>query len=299
MHNPLVSVVIPTYNHACFLKEALESVIKQTYSNWEIIVVNNYSEDETIEVVEHFADSRIQLINFRNQGVIGASRNVGIAASRGQYVAFLDSDDRWFPDKLLASVERLQLGFDLVCHSQIYRYENGSQKRVSYGPEYNANYSRLLFHNNCIATSATVVCKTVLEKLGGFSEAAELITVEDYDLWLRIAKANYKIGFLDETLGEYRVHSGGASKRLLKHMHATLTVISEHYHEGIKQTVWNRLKFQNRCSRVMSSIAWQMSDVENRSDALHTIGRALRSWPFNYRAYGMFFIISGTNVLNR
>src|SRR5687767_4383972 len=94
---PLVSVIIPTYNHAPFLREALESLIAQDFRDWEALVVNNYSTDDTLEVVRSFDDRRIRVENFRNNGVIGASRNLGIRLSRGKYIAFLDSDDKWYP----------------------------------------------------------------------------------------------------------------------------------------------------------------------------------------------------------
>ncbi|NDF83787.1 MAG: glycosyltransferase family 2 protein, partial [Actinobacteria bacterium] len=98
--SPRVSVVIPTFNHAKLLKRALDSVVAQTFDNWEAIVVNNFSADETIDVVRSFNDDRITLINFSNNGIIAASRNQGIKAARGQYLAFLDSDDKWYPEKL-------------------------------------------------------------------------------------------------------------------------------------------------------------------------------------------------------
>src|SRR3989304_1110083 len=113
---PLVTVVIPTYNHAHFLREALQSVRAQSFSEWEAVVVNNYSEDDTIAVVESFADPRIRLENFRNNGIIAASRNRGIALARGKYLAFLDSDDLWLPEKLACFISHLDGGFDVFCH---------------------------------------------------------------------------------------------------------------------------------------------------------------------------------------
>ncbi|MFM8815465.1 MAG: glycosyltransferase family 2 protein, partial [Actinomycetes bacterium] len=106
--SPLVSIVIPTYNHAPMLQRALSTVVKQTYQNWNAIVVNNFSTDNTLEIVAAFNDPRIQVVNFRNNGVIGASRNEGIALSTGTYVAFLDSDDTWVPSKLEKCVEILE-----------------------------------------------------------------------------------------------------------------------------------------------------------------------------------------------
>src|SRR3990167_9298210 len=119
----LISVVIPTYNHAKYLHIALESVIKQSFSNWEVIVVNNYSEDNTIDVVEAFQDQRIHLVNFRNHGVIGASRNEGLRHAHGEFVAFLDSDDIWYPEKLSHCLAVLHEGYDLVCHNENHVYE--------------------------------------------------------------------------------------------------------------------------------------------------------------------------------
>ena len=86
---PIVSIIIPCYNHAHFLREALQSVQMQSFSDWEVVVINNYSKDETIAVVTSFEDSRIRLENFHNNGVIAASRNRGIALARGRYIAIL------------------------------------------------------------------------------------------------------------------------------------------------------------------------------------------------------------------
>ena len=97
---PTFSVVIPTYNQADFLKVALASVLAQTYDDFELIVVNNYSSDHTLDVLAEVTDARLSVINFRNDGIIAASRNTGIKASKGAYVAFLDSDDAWNSNKL-------------------------------------------------------------------------------------------------------------------------------------------------------------------------------------------------------
>ena len=96
----LVSVIIPTYNHANFLSKTLKSVINQTYSNWEAIVIDNHSKDNTDEVVAKFKDSRIILYKIKNNGIIAKSRNLGIEHANGKWIAFLDADDWWYPDKL-------------------------------------------------------------------------------------------------------------------------------------------------------------------------------------------------------
>ena len=98
--SPVITVVIPTYNHAHFLRQALKSLQEQTIQEWEAVVVNNFSEDNTVEVVASFHDQRIRLTNFRNHGIIGASRNEGARQARADIIAFLDSDDTWFSRKL-------------------------------------------------------------------------------------------------------------------------------------------------------------------------------------------------------
>src|SRR3989338_2810117 len=97
---PIVSIVIPTYNRACDLERALKSVLAQTYSNWEALVVDNHSSDNTDDVVKSLNDSRLKLFKIHNDGVIAASRNAGVKHATGEYIAFLDSDDWWMPQKL-------------------------------------------------------------------------------------------------------------------------------------------------------------------------------------------------------
>ena len=186
---PRVSVIIPTYNHAQFLGAALASVLAQTITDWEVIVVNNFSTDETMKVVAAYRDMRVRLIDFANHGAIAASRNRGVALTQGEFVAFLDSDDTWEPTKLERCLEKLATGFDLVCHGERWVRENGGSRDVIYGPESRAAFGALLFEGNCISTSAVVVRRELLTRSGGFDERAEFVTAEDYHLWLKLAHA--------------------------------------------------------------------------------------------------------------
>ena len=215
---PAVSVVIPTYNHAQFLGQALHSVLAQTCTAWEAIVVNNYSQDNTAEIVAAFDDPRIRLVNFRNHGIIAASRNHGIQLAQTDLVAFLDSDDVWYPRKLEICLDAIAQGFDLVCHGEAWTTEGTPARNVFYGPEARAAYRALLFDGNCISTSAVVVKKSILREAQGFSEDPRFVTVEDYDLWLKLARNGARIGFVREILGEYRIHGANASKALLRHV---------------------------------------------------------------------------------
>jgi len=226
---PIVSVVIPTYNHAEFLREALASVVNQTEQHWEALVINNFSDDHTESVIASFSDTRIKLVNFRNQGVIAASRNVGIREARGDFVAFLDSDDRWAPEKLRTCIQHLQSGPDLVCHSERWFGDGIAEKIVYYGPQSRGTFDSLLYQGNALSTSAVVVRREHLLSCSAFSEDPEIVTAEDYDLWLRLAQRGTRISFIDEVLGEFRLHANSQSRGIERNFSAEVAVLGRCY----------------------------------------------------------------------
>lgn len=226
---PLVTVVIPTYNHAEFLKRALDSVVAQTYKDWEAIVVNNFSTDNTIVIVESFNDERIRLINFRNNGIIAASRNRGIEAARGKYVAFLDSDDIWYPEKLQVCLDQAETGAQLICHGELWVNTDNSRREVMYGPAKRAKYQSLLFRGNCISTSATFITTQLLRSVSGFDESDQIVTAEDYDLWLRLAETKPKTVFVPQILGEFHRLKNSASSAVLRNLASETTVLQKHF----------------------------------------------------------------------
>ena len=229
--SPTFTVVIPTFNHAEYLRVALQSVFDQTCQDFEVIVVNNYSSDHTLDVIREIGDSRIRVINFRNEGVIGASRNEGIKESLGRYVAFLDSDDRWRENKLerVAQVFEEGPGLGLVCHDLALVREGQEVARTRFGPppSYRGTlYDHLLFSFNGPATSASVVVKHKLEEAGMFSQDPNLVTVEDYGLWLELAKI-CEFRFIPEVLGEATLHSDNASGNVELHLRNGLALIDK------------------------------------------------------------------------
>lgn len=217
---------MPTYNQERFIGKAIATVVTQTYKNWELIVVNNFSTDKTKEVVASFQDPRIRLIDFANNGIIAASRNHAMQKSSGEVIAFLDSDDYWLPEKLQKSLDKLREGFDLICHGEFYFQDhNGEFSPHKYGPEAHCTFEHMLLNGNCLSTSAIMVKRSVLDQSGLFDECKPFNTAEDFDLWLRIAELGAKIGITDEMLGYYRLHSGSASASNLKNAKATLAVL--------------------------------------------------------------------------
>jgi glycosyltransferase involved in cell wall biosynthesis len=214
--NPLVSVVIPTYNHARYLGLALQSVFNQTYTNWEAIVVDNHSTDNTDEVIKSFANPRITYLKIHNHGVIAASRNAGIRAAKGEWVAFLDSDDWWTNDKLQVSFDRVDEKVDLVYHDleivgdQPRAFRRKTIKSWQVKPPVLID---LLLKGNAIVNSSVLVRKSLLKQIDGINESREMIAAEDYNTWLRIAQLSNQFLYLPQGLGYYLQHNNNISQK--------------------------------------------------------------------------------------
>jgi glycosyltransferase involved in cell wall biosynthesis len=182
---PRVSVVIPSYNRREFLLEAVDSVLAQTYRNWELIVVDDGSTDGTGEALRQY-DGRVRYIHQPNQGV-SAARNRGLELAEGEFIAFLDSDDLWLPEKL-----RIQVGFmDDNAEAHIcYTDEIWIRRGVRVNPrKRHAKHSGAIYPHClplCIISPSSVIMRrSLFEEVGAFDPA--LPVCEDYDLWLRIA----------------------------------------------------------------------------------------------------------------
>ncbi len=280
---PVVTVIIPTYNHAHFLQEALRSLCAQTYANWEAVVVNNFSADNTVEVVESFADTRIRLENFHNNGIIAASRNRGIALAQGRYLAFLDADDTWYPEKLARCMACFDNGIGLVGHGLQWI---GDQERVVFcGPEKRSTFDALLYEGSCITPSATVVEKSLVESVGCFSEDPAIITAEDYHLWLKLAQVGLKTRFIKEILGEYRIHSGNQSSSVQRHLKAGLCVVDEFFPNEALRNFRMRMRVRRRYCIAFYGAGRAMQRNGQFIQFWPLFFRALMCWPFFGRLY--------------
>ena len=199
---PLVSVIIPAFNCAPFISDTLETVYRQTYRNWEIILVDDGSTDDTESALVPHMD-RIRYIYQENQGT-GAARNAGLERAKGELIAFLDHDDLWLPEKLEMQVRAMHTWPDcgLVFTNGVMFDESGilidslisrRLKKWSDGQGSTDStmvkgwISRQLFFGNLISSASGVLARTsCLEKVGGFDETISV--ADDYDLWLRIAQ---------------------------------------------------------------------------------------------------------------
>ncbi len=218
MQSPLVTVVIPAFNAAGFIGDALGGVLAQTYRNLEVVVVDDGSTDGTASVVRAFTDSRVRLVSTPNAGV-GAARNCGWRLGRGELVAFLDADDRWFPEKLQVQTtllrERPEVGL-VGCLMQ-YMTDSGRILGVTGTPLITDDEVERIRRAELMPfpISSVVMRRTVLEQVEGFDETLQRAfpgLVEDIDLVARAARVS-GVACIPRVLGAYRVHGGGASAR--------------------------------------------------------------------------------------
>ncbi|OGC04140.1 hypothetical protein A2276_05955 [candidate division WOR-1 bacterium RIFOXYA12_FULL_43_27] len=247
---PKVSVVIATHNHAHFLPECLASVKAQTYQNYEVIVVNNGSIDNTEEVVRNLAWDKLRYHYQSDTGSVAGPRNTGIKLAEGDYVAFLDSDDIWHEDKLekVMRVFMEKPEIDILSHD-VSIFEKGKSDlnivdRV--GPLSENMFRQLLTVGNCLNGSATVVAKRVFAKIGGFDESKDFVHAEDYEAWLRIAYHGYNFYFINETLGKWRMHESNLSNDFGLVCKNWINVLNKYYKKFNVRNPIDRIILRNK-----------------------------------------------------
>lgn len=207
MQTGLVSVIIPNYNYARYLRETIDSVLAQTYQKIEIIVVDDGSSDASGAILRKYCD-QISVIFQRNQGV-SAARNNGVAASQGEYIAFLDADDYWLPAKIEKQIERFgrseSLGLVHVGVDEIDGEGNSLLLRLN-GAEGKISGALLRFKPEGIlfGGSGLMVPRDVFDEVGGFD--IQLSTSADWDFCYRVS-SQYEVGFVPEVLLKYRIHN--------------------------------------------------------------------------------------------
>lgn len=211
MNNPEISIIIPTYNRAEVLIRAIESSLKQSYQNWEIIIIDDCSTDITKETIslwiakdQVWLNRRVHYYQFdKNSGSPVKPRNYGVSKAKGKYIAFLDSDDAWLPNKL-----ETQLWY-MKYHNSQFTYHN---MKVTMNQEWSKmstchsdHVFKFLLRKNFIPTSSVMMKKELYEKYGGMN--GNLTINHDWDLWLKIAY-DLPVHFINEQLGKLEIHKG-------------------------------------------------------------------------------------------
>jgi len=279
--NPSVSIILPTYNrYGYYLERAVQSVINQSYKNWELIVVDNNSSDGTLKYLESIKNNNISILSINNNGNIARSRNLGIKNASGDLIAFLDSDDFWERDKLLTSIPFFNKNHEYVgvCHSE-YWLSDDIKYVKNYGPESNYKFDKLLTRGNCVSLSAVIIQKKCLEDVGYFSEDVDIITAEDYDLWLKISKLGKKIGFLTDILGNFQLHSTSESSNIIRNTKAVINVLNKHIDKK------NKKLYSTACSNCWINAGKNFYMNYKYYNAVTAYKNAIKYKIFNYKVY--------------
>jgi glycosyltransferase involved in cell wall biosynthesis len=282
---PKVSIVIPAYNAASFIGKTLETVAAQTFKDFEVIVVDDGSKDDTAKVVEWFLKDRGlqgRCVKQANKRIAGA-RNTGIGEASAELISFLDHDDLWEPTKLARSLEELSLHpeADLVCHNETI-VENGKViGTTNHGPAVTNMHERLIFVGNTLSPSCVTVKKSKLLEIKGFREDPQFNTVEDYDLWIRLALvARYH--FFPDVLGTWILDPIGASSKVVYH-HANLeTMLKDHFSRLKGDGIFFELKKKRRLAWVARAAARALMKQGDKKGAAPYVRRALE-YPFDWK----------------
>lgn len=259
-NKPMVSVIIPTYNCAYYVSKAINSVLNQTYKNYEIIIIDDGSVDNTKIIIEQYLMyPNVHYIYQKNKG-LAAARNTGIRNSTGEYIALLDADDYWSSQKLEKQMEIFESNPDItLVHSNMYLLnENDDKNFKKYSMNLNYNglssnmlFKKLLFWEADILAPTIVIKKIAFERIGYFDENLSYIGCEDREFCLRVTRV-FKTFFLDEYLAYYMIRSNSMCRDEIKMQKARAYVIQKTVNETphfknkkrVKEIIYSKLHFR-------------------------------------------------------
>lgn len=278
MSIPTVSVIIPAYNAEAFIADTIQSALDQTYRDIEIIVVDDGSSDRTVACARTFGDA-VRVHQQRNGGVARA-RNAGVSLARGEWIAFLDSDDLWLPDKI---EQQLAVSGVMTFTDRYNIGDRGDLPEIQSvcQPMRGGDIFEALLCGNFITTTSVMIRRALFEQYGGFNVAFN--GTEDWDLWLQVA-ADHEIGFCAKPLVRYRLHQGGISRNFARMNRERLQVISRAMARPRGQTLgpWT--------TRRVWAHTWATNGFDSRRggarrDAFIDYVRAAVLWPLKLQFY--------------
>jgi glycosyltransferase involved in cell wall biosynthesis len=286
MQGPFISIVIPTYNSENFITKTLETVCSQTYNNYEVIISDDGSTDDTVETARAFFDRyghRESKILINSHEGAAAARNRGIEVANGDWISFLDSDDLWFEKKLSMVADYiLQNEVDVICHSVI---EKSSEKEILVKRYDFHNYKLSpflsLYRSNSLGTSAVTVKKNLLVEAGLFDES--LPVAHDYDLWLRVAMIpNIRIGFIRDPLVYYITRQGNISSNVEQRLQCLLKIEKKYYKVLKRSSKCPWIERAHFRGKAFASSGLALIRTSNIRRGLVLLFAGLAWWPFRY-----------------
>lgn len=227
---PLISVIIPAYNSATTIKKTIESVLNQTFTDLELIVINDGSTDSTLVTVESIKDERLKVFSYPNSGV-AESRNRGIALSKSDFISFIDADDLWTPDKLERQLRALQSEPKAAIAYSWTDWIDEKDNFLRAGSHITVNgdvYQQLLLRDFVESGSNPLILLTALKEVGGFD--ASLTNAHDWDMWLRLARS-FEFVAVPSVQILYRISTNSMSTNVWGMEAASLKVIERQYNQ--------------------------------------------------------------------
>jgi len=277
-NNPQVSVILPTYNRAHLIKRSIQSVLDQTFQDFEIIVVDDGSSDNTEEQVKSFNNQKIRYIRYNENKGAAFARNTGIKAAQGEYIAFQDSDDEWFPNKLRRQMEVFKNSSPAVgvVYTGSWRIRNDKRFYLPLfkGGQREGNIYKALFEDTIIGmpTPAFIVKKECFGRAGLFDE--RLYSLIDWELWLRISKY-YEFRYIDEPLVTLYGTQVSITTDLNSYIEARKLILKKHFKRAKK----NRKMF----AKCMFDIGARLCSSGKTAQGIKYFLISFRVFPFNIR----------------
>ena len=292
---PKVSVIIPTYNYGKYIEKAIDSVLAQTYKDFEIIVVDDGSTDNTREIIESKYKNKVQYFYQENKGA-PVARNKGIKESRGEYLVFLDADDWFMPENLSIKIKIIENNpeNDWVYSDWYFADEKGNIKERALEKQVRSGYcmeddlyNSLLIHGNFINSSCALVKREQIIQIGGHDNT--LLAHQDYDLWLRLSK-HTKVKFIPLPLICQRIHQGSISTNFKSKFLVRLQIYENlgRNHESLKV-------IKDRLPKMLADTYNYLSIIslheDNRLEAIANLFKSVKSRPCQKKAYSILLRI--------
>ena len=291
---PQISVVIPAFNAGKYISSCLESVLAQTFSDLEVVIVDDGSTDNTLEIISACADDRVRLYTQANSGS-AAARNKGVQEARGEWIAFIDADDIWAPEKLEKQLTTCQ---DKVwSHTDSY-YIGGVYAKNTKASDLCRKHAGDVFEEllveNSVGTSCVMIKKTCFDEFAGFDTSYRAL--QDWGLWLRVA-SKYPIGYCDEPLVSYRVHTGSTSRSTRKTLPFHVSLIEHTFSPA--GVAYEHQQLKSRALAKSYGICSYISEQEGDfSFACYCAAKSLFCRPLTASAYLRFAKICAKSLIH-
>lgn len=276
---PKVSVIVTTYNRKEYLKETIQSILNQTFQDFEIIVVDNFSNYDFFDFIESFKSEKIIVLQNKNNGIIAINRNFGIERAKGEYIAFCDDDDLWSPVNLQTKMNYFANDPSIGMITSKEEIIDEKSESIGKTTQHWVNQSHFVtfkdfFLKNVGSPSAAVIRRDYFTEVGYFDESVNKKYIEDIDYWLRFS-LKHKVFYLNDILGSYRVHQTNASYMdatpLLNSYFMRLEFISKYQNEisGFNRDAQNHIRksklrialFYLKRKKLKESVNWLLKII--------------------------------------